>query len=277
MKFLRTKLFLGYFGSLLILTAFFYVVVHIFAIPNSTEYLFVILTILGGVGFFAVFKIYDLLNKLQEALNREQRFIADVAHELKTPLATLRTSLELAKVNDPIAEIDHLSNTLKDVLELAWSESTFRQSPKIFNLSVLVEELLEITTKMSLNKKISISSEIDQDILIVGFREKLARAILNIIDNAIKYSQDLGKVEISLEKRNDQALIIIKDNGIGISKKEIPHIFDRFYRGSKTSKVLGSGLGLAIASSIITTHQGSINIDSELGKGTTVTIRLPIT
>ncbi len=277
MKFLRTKLFLGYFGSLLILTAFFYVVVHIFAIPNSTEYLFVILTILGGVGFFAVFKIYDLLNKLQEALNREQRFIADVAHELKTPLATLRTSLELAKVNDPIAEIDHLSNTLKDVLELAWSESTFRQSPKIFNLSVLMEELLEITTKMSLNKKISISSEIDQDILIVGFREKLARAILNIIDNAIKYSQDLGKVEISLEKRNDQALIIIKDNGIGISKKEIPHIFDRFYRGSKTAKVLGSGLGLAIASSIITTHQGSINIDSELGKGTTVTIRLPIT
>ena len=277
MKFLRTKLFLGYFGSLLILTAFFYVVVHIFAIPNSTEYLFVILTILGGVGFFAVFKIYDLLNKLQEALNREQRFIADVAHELKTPLATLRASLELAKVNDPIAEIDHLSNTLKDVLELAWSESTFRQSPKIFNLSVLMEELLEITTKMSLNKKISISSEIDQDILIVGFREKLARAILNIIDNAIKYSQDLGKVKISLEKRNDQALIIIKDNGIGISKKEIPHIFDRFYRGSKTAKVLGSGLGLAIASSIITTHQGSINIDSELGKGTTVTIRLPIT
>ena len=192
MKFLRAKLFLGYFGSLLILTAFFYVVVHIFALPNSTEYLFVILTILGGVGFFAVFKIYDLLNKLQEALNREQRFIADVAHELKTPLATLRASLELAKVNDPIAEIDHLSNTLKDVLELAWSESTFRQSPKIFNLSVLVEELLEINTKMSLNKKISISSEIDQDILIVGFREKLARAILNIIDNAIKYSQDLG-------------------------------------------------------------------------------------
>ena len=84
-------------------------------------------------------------------------------------------------------------------------------------------------------------------------------------------------MEISLEKRNDQALIIIKDNGIGISKKEIPHIFDRFYRGSKTAKVLGSGLGLAIASSIITTHQGSINIDSELGKGTTVTIRLPIT
>ena len=125
-------------------------------------------------------------------------------------------------------------------------------------------------------KQIKIKSVIQPNIEMFGDEGKITRALLNIIDNAIKYTKNSGIVSILLEKTNTEAIINIGDNGMGISKTDLEHIFERFYRGSKTAKTIGSGLGLAIGHGIIKAHNGSIKISSKVGMGTLITIKLPI-
>lgn len=231
----------------------------------------------------------QLLDRLDFAFKREQRFIADVAHEMKTPIATLRSELEVSLrkprekteyqqvLKDAIVETDRLTSTLKNILDLAWVEAPNAQKrQEKINLSELMSELIEIAKKMAANKEILIKEELEKNIYIFGFKNRLAHAILNIIDNAIKYTPKNNKVEIILEKTPNKAIITVKDHGPGIKELEIPHIFDRFYRGEKTSKVFGAGLGLAIAKSIVNLHQGEIKVISKLNKGSSFIILLPI-
>jgi len=139
-----------------------------------------------------------------------------------------------------------------------------------------MEELFELTEKMALKKNIKVSGSFAKNIKVIGFKEKLGRALLNIIDNAVKYTPIKGKIDIVLNKNKYQAILEIKDNGIGIPQKDIPHIFDRFYRGSTKEKTLGSGLGLAITKTIINSHRGEIEVKSKIGNGTVFTINLPL-
>lgn len=327
-KSLRARLFAWYIGSLLLLLSFFLIFVHYYMIPNALLILIVLFVILALGEFIIIYKISksltylssrikaissknlkenvsgidgedeiaelalsfnNLLNRLDEAFQREQQFIADVAHELKTPLATLKSSFEVtlskkrsAKeyhevIERSVTEIDHLSSTLKNVLDLAWSESSMEENNRTkFNLTELLEDLYDIAQKMALKKNIEVSLSAPPKMYLLGFREKLARAILNIIENGIKYSPNGGKVQIELEKVKHRIYINITDTGRGILVEEIPFIFERFYRGSKTDKVLGSGLGLAIAKSIIKLHQGDIKVSSKVGKGSTFIIILPV-
>ncbi len=230
----------------------------------------------------------DLLDRLHEAFKRERQFIGDVAHELKTPLATQRSGLEVTlsksrtyeeykkALSEAIIDNNQISTTLKNILDLAWSEAeSTKTNGEIFNLSSLIEELKDIVSKMAVQKQIVIEGHIESNIYSIGKQDKLGRAILNILDNAIKYTQEKGAVSISLTKRRGHALVKIKDTGVGISPEDLPHIFERFYRGAKTDKTFGSGLGLAIAQSIINVHKGDLNVASTLSKGTTVTITLP--
>ena len=147
---------------------------------------------------------------------------------------------------------------------------------KQFNLSELVNDLAQIALKLGLQKNIEVNIDIKPNIKIYGDEGKITRALLNIIDNAIKYTKNSGLVSILLEKTSTEAIINIKDNGMGISKVDLEHIFERFYRGSKTAKTVGSGLGLAIGYGIIKAHNGSIKISSKVGIGTLVEIDLPI-
>ncbi len=298
------------------------------AIPYGTDYFFILLVILAIIGFSIIYKITNsitaltsqiksissrnleqriqsihsqdeigelassfnsLLDRLHQAFEREQQFIADVAHEMKTPLATLRGTLEvtLSKertkdeykkiLTDSIIETDQLSLTLKDVLDLAWSESPSVQShAKQFSLSSLMEELGDISQKLAVGKHITIKTAFAKKLQITGYKEKLAQAIMNIIENAIKYTPEKSSVSIKLERLHNKARITIADTGIGISPEDIPHIFDRFYRGAKTARTSGSGLGLAISKSIITLHKGYITAESIHKKGTTFTVMLPL-
>jgi len=231
----------------------------------------------------------NLLDRLSQAFDRERQFIGDVAHELKTPISTLRSEIEVSLSRDrpkdeykkvlagTLVDVDKLTNTLKNVLDLAWSEADhpalYRES---YDLSELIIELKDLVIKMGERKNITISGTIEKDIMGAGKREKIFRALLNILDNAIKFSPVGGKITLSLKSADQNAVIKIRDTGSGIAPVDLPHIFERFYRGSKTAKVLGSGLGLAIASSIISIHQGTINVESEPGKGTTFTVTLPM-
>lgn len=327
LKSLRARLFLWYVGSLLVVITYFLLFIHYYTFPYTIHVLIILFIILAIVEFIAVYKLTksinylsskiklissqnleekvsslgedeigelansfnSLLDRLHEAFKREQQFIADVAHELKTPLTTFKSAFEIA-LNKPrsseeykkvitlsLAEIDQLSQTLKNVLDLAWSETPNDQKKKIeFNLSELINDLYEIAQKIATQKKIQIKLSLTKDIYISGYKDKLARAILNIIDNAIKYSPVNGQIEIVLEKTPSKILISIIDSGQGISEEDLLHIFNRFYRGSKTDKVLGSGLGLAIAKSIITLHQGEILVKSSKDIGSTFVVVLPL-
>lgn len=327
LKSLRAKLFLWYLGSLVLLTIIFFLFVHILAIPYGTDLFFAIFFILTFIGFIIIYKLTsaltylsskiklisrknldqrildiksedeigelaysfnNLLDRLNGSFIREQQFIADVAHELKTPLSTLRSSLEIARtkkrsgedyekvIDEAIRETNYISSTLKNILDLAWSESPSEQKNMTkLNLSELMNELCDIAIKMTDCNKIYVESAIAPDIYILGFKDRLPQAILNIIDNAIKYTNQ-GTISITLKSVKDKAFILIKDTGLGIKEKDIPHIFDRFYRGNESNKVSGSGLGLAISKSIIALHKGTVEVESFLNRGTTFVIALPL-
>lgn len=230
-----------------------------------------------------------LLNRINEAFNRERQFIADVAHELKTPLSTIRTTIEIAQsksrsileyqqtLQDILVDNNRLATTLKNVLDLAWSESDMaKMESEIFNLSTTFEELKDIATKLASSKHLKVEGSITPNVMIWGKQDKLGRAILNLIDNAVKFTAEKGEIEISLKKDGDKAIVQIKDSGAGIMAHDLPHIFERFYRGSKTNKTFGSGLGLAIVSSIVAAHRGEIKVKSKVDKGSIFIISLPL-
>ncbi|MEK7565465.1 MAG: ATP-binding protein, partial [Patescibacteria group bacterium] len=232
----------------------------------------------------------NLLNRLDQAFKRERQFIGDVAHELKTPLATLQSGAEIIlskkrnneeyekAFKESLVDIHRLSVTLKNILDLAWlGADNATITGEIFNLSAEVTELRDMITKIAIAKKIKINGVIADDIFVSGKKDKINRALLNILDNAIKYTPEKGTITLSLKKKNSQVLIEISDTGSGIAKEDLPHIFERFYRGGKTGKTFGSGLGLAIAQAAITSHHGEIKVTSKLGHGTTFTIILPLT
>lgn len=328
LKSLRSKLFFWYITSLITITAFFYFAVHIYSLPYRNVFFFALLAFLALEGFFIVRKMTDglsklsskiktitsknlnekvtdveskdeigelaesfnqLLDRLLEAFKRERQFIGDVAHELKTPLSTQRSSIEVALSKDRSAkelksvlveaffDNNRISTTLKNILDLAWSEAeSAKVNREIIDLSVVVTEVLEIARKFGKAKKISVFENVDEGIVVQGSGDKLFRAFLNITDNAIKYTPSGGTVRISLTKIEGYAKFQVKDTGVGISKKDLPHIFERFYRGSRSGKVHGAGLGLAIAQAIISAHKGTIEVKSDVGKGTTATVTLPL-
>jgi len=231
----------------------------------------------------------SLLDRLRESFQRERQFIGDVAHELKTPIATLKSGIELTltkartnkeykqSFNETLIDVDRLSTTIKNILDLAWlGADNGNHLDNHFDLSAVLSDLLEIAVKLGSRKHVIIKAEIAPETVVNGAEDKVARAILNVIDNAIKYTSGGGTVSVTLNKKKGSAIIQIKDTGVGIPKKELSHVFERFYRGSKVAKTIGSGLGLAIAKGIITAHQGSLIVESKVGRGTSVTITLPL-
>ncbi|MBI4038727.1 HAMP domain-containing protein [Candidatus Daviesbacteria bacterium] len=231
----------------------------------------------------------SLLDRLGGAFQRERQFIGDVAHEVKTPLSAQRTNIEVALARDrskedyqqaleeSLVDNNRLSTTLKNVLDLAWSEAdAARTQFENFDLSELVQEMMDLGTKMAVKKQISVDGSIEQHLLISGKKDKLERALINLVDNAIKYTPDKGTVTISLQKKRDQAQFKVKDTGRGISVRDLPHVFERFYRGSRTDKTFGSGLGLSITSAIVSAHRGEIRAKSQIGKGSEFIVLLPL-
>ncbi len=230
-----------------------------------------------------------LLDHLHDAFARERQFIGDMAHELKTPLATLRSSIEVtltkARTNDDykkafadtLIDVNRLSQTVKNILDLAWigAENAHTMKEPV-NLSTLAKDLHEIAEKLAAEKKISISASIASGVTVEGVEDKIFRALLNIIDNAVKYTPAGKSVSLSLKKNKHHAFFVVKDSGVGISADEQQHMFERFYRGAKTARTVGSGLGLAIAHGIIKAHLGDIQVSSKPGHGTIMTIVLPL-
>lgn len=327
-KTFRGRLFFWYATSLITITAFFYLAIHLFSLPYGNVIFFLLLLVLALEGFFIIRKMTNelarlsskiksitsknlsekitdiggedeigelagsfnqLLDRLGEAFKRERQFIGDVAHELKTPLSVQRASLELTLTKDrpkeeykkaieeALIDSNRISGTLKNILDLAWSQTDDAQKGENkVNVSEIVNEIKEVAMKLAFDKKISIGGLVDDEIIVSGRKDKLFRAFLNIVDNAVKFSPKNGTVTIDLSKKDGFAVFRVKDNGSGIPEQDLPHIFERFYRGSKADKTFGSGLGLAIVQAVIKAHQGTVDVKSKVGHGTTVTITLPL-
>jgi len=232
----------------------------------------------------------DMLSRLDRAFTSQKQLFEDLSHELKTPLTVLRGEFEvmLKKMRSPeeyeellksgLEEIDKISKLADNLLMLASFESKkILPDRKRLDLGLLVQAAVNSVRKLADHKGVEIILSAGQDgIEINGDEQQLKLMVLNLVDNAVKYTPAGGRVGVALEQGNNSVKIRISDTGRGIAGKELPHIFDRFYRVEKSRSGGGFGLGLSIAKSIAGIHEGNIEVASTLGSGTTFTITLPL-
>lgn len=222
-----------------------------------------------------------------------QQFTADAAHELRTPLATIRANLEStltpdatdADAWDTLRTVERqngrLSRLVHDLLVLSRVDlQGLPAKQESCNLNDLVNDLVEEFSALAIASNISLTADIQTNtpITVFGSEEQLYRLVANLITNAIQYTPASGQVIVHLKRDDHHALIQVQDTGIGIPSKEQARIFDRFYRvnSDRSRHTGGAGLGLAIAQAIAKAHQGTIQVKSELGKGSTFTVQLPL-
>ncbi len=244
----------------------------------------ILLTLAGVFGYILA---GITLKPIQESYEKEQQFLSNASHELRTPLTILRTSLENLKekipqqekesVEECIEEVDQMTKLLENILTLSRSEEQVQKNEPV-NLEKIIEEAKGAHAKMALEKNILLDEEEKEHIVMQGNASLIKRAVENVIENAILYNNQGGTVTISLKKQESSAIIIIKDTGIGMSDEERERSTDRLYRAEKSRARAhgGSGLGLSLVKKICEMHGGSLEIQSEPNKGTTVSLSFPI-
>lgn len=229
----------------------------------------------------------------QEKLDRMRKeFVANVSHELRTPLTTIKsyteTLLDGAMENKEYtinflnvihSESERMTRLVKDLLQLSKLDyDNIQWNMKEMNIHKIVSECVYKMSISAKQKKQTLEFHADEDIPeIKGDKDRIEQVVINILSNAIKYTPEKGRIEVSLTKEDKNILIKVADNGIGIPKEDLPRLFERFYRVDKArSRMLGgTGLGLSIARQIVEAHRGTIKIQSEYGQGTQVFISLP--
>ncbi len=248
---------------------------------------FAILLISSGLSYFLAGKT---LKPIQQAMERQKQFTADASHELRTPLSVMQTNLEVALrekewnkdkeralIAGAIDEVKLMTGLTEDLLTLSKLESKKKNySFTKINITKIIEQVVKKMRNIAIERNVQLSIERSVTVFIHGDAEALQRLIMNIVSNAIHFTPAGGYVRATVEQNNGKAIVSIQDAGIGIPKEELPHVFERFYRVDKArGQNDRTGLGLAIAEEIARRHHGVINIESELGKGTTVTISFP--
>ncbi|UCD97779.1 MAG: HAMP domain-containing histidine kinase [Chloroflexota bacterium] len=229
------------------------------------------------------------LLRLENLFNTQRRFLADVGHELRTPLTVIKGNVDLMQrfgsfdeesLTSIENEVDRLTRMVGDLLLLAQAESG--KLPLDIHLVELDTLVLEVLNQMGVlaREKLTLRlGEMDQ-VLVCGDQDRLKQVLVNLVGNAINYTPSGGTVTISLGKVDHQSRLTIHDTGPGIPSEDLPHVFERFYRGEKSRTRSpdgkGFGLGLSIAYWIIRNHGGSIEVESPEGEGTTFFVWLPL-
>jgi signal transduction histidine kinase len=232
------------------------------------------------------------LRPIEEAHQAQIRFTADASHELRTPLTAMKAGTEATLMKGPndaallrhtlkenLSDIEKLDKLTNHLLEISRHDSRSVSKLEVVELQSVTQEVLAGFKKSVLEKKLKVEAQ-TSPVQVRGESQGLHQLITIVLDNAIKYSRPKGRIKLSLTKKNRQAIIVIKDEGIGIPASDLPHIFERFYRSKNVSankkKTSGYGLGLPLAQEIVQRHGGSIIVHSEEHKGTSVHIKLPV-
>lgn len=231
----------------------------------------------------------EMLDRLERSLHSQRQLIEDMAHELRTPLSILKGELEVTLKRSRSAqeyesillasleEVNKIIKLVEELLLLAWYESdAITLELKPLDVVPVLQESLEDFRALVEKKKIAFKLSSPDRFVIFGDKDKLKRAFLNLLDNAVKYTPSGGKIDVDIARENSWGKIIIRDTGIGITEQDMPHIFKRFYRINKHSQSAGFGLGLSIAKSIVDAHYGKIEVKSQLNRGSVFTIYLPL-
>jgi len=232
-----------------------------------------------------------MTSRLNNSFQLQKDFIANSSHELKSPLAIIQTNLEALLSNpknskkelseylrNAIDSVSFMNKLIEDLLLLSLLENHINK--KLYSFELLIQKVFDQAQIIAKKKEIIIDYKIDskyKDKKVNINPELIQRAIMNLIENAVKYSKKKSHISIKLSSENHNIIVSIKDEGIGIPDNEKERVFDRFYRvdKSRSRKTGGTGLGLAITRQILELHKGEISLKSKVGKGTTVTIQIP--
>lgn len=232
-----------------------------------------------------------MLARLNSSVQRMSQFTADASHELRAPVSLIRTTAELAAnggrtnaeyhedMAQILAEAERTSRLINSLLLLARADAGEDGLQREFtNLATSVREAIDQGRTLAAERHIELTADIGKKpIVVLGDAEALRRLAFILIDNAIKYNNEGGSVQVALGSDDGHAVCTVRDSGIGIAEEDQRHIFDRFWRADKVRSrgAGGAGLGLSIARWIVERHQGTIEVRSEVGKGTTLTLKLP--
>ena len=232
----------------------------------------------------------SLIGRLQTSERKRTQFVSDASHELKTPLASikllsdsiLQNNMDLETVREFVGDIgneaERLNRMSQKLLELSRSDNDEQRECEIIYIAPTVERVTRLLSGIANQNQVSIHTDLTQDSTILIPVDDLYQIIFNLAENGIKYNVPNGNLFITLSKEADNAVIKIRDTGVGIPEESVEHIFERFYRVDKarSRSTGGSGLGLSIVRSMVNRNSGTIHTQSVMGKGTEFTLTFPI-
>jgi len=228
-----------------------------------------------------------MLDRLQRLFQGQQRFITDISHELRTPLAAIRGNLEVLQrgaqadpallqesLQDIEREVARLSRMVADLLALARADAGVHLERRPVELGPLLLEVYREARHLARGAEVRLGGE--DEVQVEGDPDRLKQLLLNLVDNALKYTPPGGTVTLSLYREGSWVCLCVADTGPGIAAGDLPHLFERFYRGKGAGRRSGMGLGLSIARWIAQEHGGQITVESREGQGSTFTLWLPL-
>jgi len=233
----------------------------------------------------------DMIVRLETSFRQIRQFSADASHELRTPLTVMKGETELALrrprpiedyqlvLESNLEEIDRMSLIVDELLFLSRTDiGEIKVASAPVQLDVIVKEIQRQAAVLGQPNQVEVSAPTIDQVFVMGDELRLRELVLNLVDNAVKYSQPGGNVELTLTRQGDRANLAVTDRGIGIAIEDQPHIFNRFYRteAARAHTKKGTGLGLAICKWIVEVHHGTIQVESSSGVGSTFTVSLPL-
>jgi len=232
-----------------------------------------------------------MIERLDDAFQHSRRFVADASHELRTPLTVLRGELESLlqepvlssewhdRVGSALEEVERLTNIVEGLFAISRLDAGEAAAEWVkFDLAGLVTSTAEQMTLLAEDKRISVTCKISPNVWVEGDRARMKQVVVNLLDNAIKYTERGGAVSLTVGVKDDKALLQVTDTGIGIPPEVLPKVFERFFRvdQARSREQGGAGLGLSIVKSICSAHQGRVEVSSSPARGSCFRVELPL-